>query len=49
MFGMDLFFLSQFYERGQFGEVKKAKWNNHEVAVKYFTSADRKGGFTDEV
>lgn len=41
--------LFQFFERGQFGDVKRAKWNNQEVAVKFFTLADRKGGFNEEV
>ena len=41
--------LSQFFERGQFGDVKRARWNEKVVAVKCFTSADRKGGFSEEV
>ena len=40
---------SQFFERGQFGDVKRARWNEKVVAVKCFTSADRKGGFSEEV
>lgn len=39
----------QFHGSGQFGDVKKAKWNDKVVAVKCFTSADRKGGFQEEV
>ena len=37
------------FERGQFGDVKRAKWKGKVVAVKCFTSADRKGGFSEEV
>lgn len=29
--------------------MKRAKWNKIEVAVKFFVSADRKGGFSEEV
>ena len=39
----------QFFERGQFGDVKRAKWNGKVVAVKCFSSPDRKGGFSEEV
>ena len=40
---------TQFFGSGQFGDVKKAKWNGKVVAVKCFSTADRKGGFQEEV
>ena len=45
----ELLYMLQFYGRGQFGDVKKAKWNGKVVAVKCFATADRKGGFSEEV
>ena len=39
----------QFLERGQFGDVKRARWNEKVVAVKFYSSQDRKGGFSEEV
>ncbi len=42
-------YLSQFFARGQFGDVKKAMWNDKVVAVKVFSAADRKCGFSPEV
>ena len=39
----------QFLERGKFGDVKRARWNEKVVAVKYFSSQDKKGGFSEEV
>ncbi|XP_064404629.1 mitogen-activated protein kinase kinase kinase 7-like isoform X2 [Halichondria panicea] len=38
-----------FFARGQFGDVKKAKWNGKVVAVKVFSAADRKCGFSPEL
>jgi len=40
---------NQFIEHGRFGDVKRAKWNGKVVAVKYFSSPDRKGNFSEEV
>ncbi len=39
----------QFFERGSFGNVRKARWNGKEVAVKVFRSTDQRGGFGEEV
>ena len=39
---------TQFFERGQFADVKKAKWNDKVVAVKLFSQVDRKCGFREE-
>lgn len=35
--------------RGQFGDVRRGKWNGSLVAVKQFQSADARCGFWDEV
>ena len=39
----------QFLERGTYGDVKKATWQDKNVAVKMFPYAERKGGFSEEV
>ena len=36
-------------ERGSFGDVRKAKWQDLDVAVKLFFVADKKGGISEEV
>ena len=36
-------------ERGSFGDVRKAKWQGKDVAVKQFLIADKKGGISEEV
>lgn len=36
-------------ERGSFGDVRKAKWQGLDVAVKLFFVADKKGGISEEV
>ena len=42
-------FLQELLGRGQFGDVRRAKWNGSLVAVKEFQSADARCGFWDEV
>ena len=41
--------LPQFLERGTYGDVRKATWQERSVAVKMFSCAERKGGFSEEV
>lgn len=36
-------------ERGSFGDVRKARWQGKDVAVKQFIVADKKGGISEEV
>lgn len=41
--------LLQFFESGSFGKVHHGYWGNQEVAVKYFSSAEEKKGYKEEV
>ena len=42
-------FCNQFSERGTFGDVRKAKWQGRDVAVKLFSGVDRRGGISEGV
>ncbi|CAI8049845.1 Putative mitogen-activated protein kinase kinase kinase 7-like [Geodia barretti] len=45
----DLKYDDKFLERGTYGDVKKATWQDKNVAVKMFPYAERKGGFSEEL
>jgi serine/threonine protein kinase len=45
----DLKYDEKFLERGTYGDVRKATWQEKSVAVKMFSCAERKGGFSEEL